>query len=101
MSTTTYSRTSPYFGTQTWGKFLDIWSGKTIKADISDAVYQIDVIYSTRPDLLANDLYQDSSLWWVFAVRNPDVIKDPIFDFVTGKIIYVPTKAVLQKSLGI
>lgn len=99
--TTTYSRTSPYYGTQTWGKFLDTWTSKTIKADISDAVYQIDVIYNKRPDLLANDLYQDSSLWWVFAVRNPDVLKDPLFDFVTGKIIYVPTKAVLQKSLGV
>lgn len=98
---TVYSRTSPYFGTQTWGKFLDVWPGKTIRSDVTDVVYQIDNIYNYRPDLLANDLYQDSSLWWVFAVRNPDVIKDPIFDFVSGNIIYVPTKAVLQKSLGI
>jgi len=97
----TYSRTSPYFGTQMWGKFLDIWSSKTIRSDVTDVVYQIDVIYNNRPDLLANDLYQDSSLWWVFAIRNPDVIKDPIFDFKTGNIIYVPTKAVIQKSLGI
>ena len=97
----TYSRTSPYFGTQMWGKFLDIWSSKTIRSDVTDVVYQIDVIYNNRPDLLANDLYQDSSLWWVFAIRNPDVIKDPVFDFKTGNIIYVPTKAVIQKSLGI
>ena len=98
---TVYSRTSPYYGTSTWGKFLDVWSKKTISSDVTDVVYQIDVIYNNRPDLLANDLYQDSSLWWIFAVRNPDVIKDPIFDFATGKIIYVPTKAVLQKSLGL
>jgi hypothetical protein len=98
---TVYSRTSPYYGTPTWGKFLDLWNTKTIKADVTDVVYQIDVIYNNRPDLLANDLYQDSNLWWVFAVRNPDVIKDPIFDFVPGKLIYVPTKAVIQTSLGV
>lgn len=98
---TTYAHTSPYYGTQTWGKFLDVWSKKTISSDVTDVVYQIDVIYNNRPDLLANDLYQDSNLWWVFAVRNPDVIKDPIFDFKSGNIIYVPTKAVLQKSLGL
>lgn len=97
----TYSRTSPYYGTPVWGKFLDTWSGKTIVADSTDALYQIDNIYTLRPDLLANDLYQDSSLWWVFCVRNPDVLKDPLFDFTVGKIIYVPTKATLQKNLGI
>lgn len=98
---TVYSRTSPYYGTKTWGKFLDTWTGKTIRSDVTDVVYQIDNIYNYRPDLLANDLYQDSNLWWVFSIRNPDVIKDPIFDFVAGNIIYVPTKAVIQKSLGI
>lgn len=96
-----YSRTSPYYGTQTWGKFLDIWSEKTIAADASDAVYQIDQPYNLRPDLLANDLYQDPTLWWVFAVRNPDVLKDPLLSFLTGTIIYVPTKNTVQQSLGI
>lgn len=96
-----YSRTSPYYGTPSWGKFLDTWVGKTIATDVTDAVYQVDVIYNLRPDLLAHDLYQDSTLWWVFAIRNPDVIKDPIFDFTTGKIIYVPTKAVVQTNLGV
>lgn len=96
-----YARTSPYYGTPTWGKFLDTWTGRTIAADVTDAVYQIDNIYNLRPDLLANDLYQDSTLWWVFAVRNPDVIKDPTFDFTTGKIIYIPTKSVVQANLGV
>ncbi len=97
----TYSRTSPYYGTQPWGKFLDVWPGKTITANITDAVYQIDQIYNLRPDLLANDMYQDSTLWWVFAVRNPDVLKDPLLSFTTGVIIYVPTKATIQQQLGI
>jgi hypothetical protein len=76
-----------------------VWPGKTITANVTDAVYQIDQIYNFRPDLLANDMYQDSSLWWVFAVRNPDVLKDPLLSFTTGTIIYVPTKTVIQQQL--
>jgi hypothetical protein len=97
----TYSKTSFYNGTGKWGPFLDIWSGKTINADITDAVYQIDRVYNMRPDLLAHDMYQDTNLWWVFAVRNPDVLVDPLIDFKTGAIIYVPTKATVLASLGI
>ena len=98
---TTYSKSSPYYGTQTWGKFLDVWSSKTLSADTTDALYQIDNIYNLRPDLLAYDLYQDSGLWWVFAVRNPDVLTDPLLSFVSGKVIYIPTKSTLQTQLDI
>jgi len=98
---TVYSRTSLYSGTQSWGPFLDIWAGKTIPADITDAVYQIDHQYNLRPDMLAYDLYQDSNLWWVFAVRNPNIITDPLLSFVTGTIIYIPTLAIVQQSLGV
>lgn len=96
-----YSTTSPYKGTPMWGQFLDVWQSKTIPADVSDALYQIDPPYNRRPDLLAHDLYGDSNLWWVFAVRNPNVIKDPIFSFVAPAIIYVPTKTVVYTALGL
>jgi hypothetical protein len=96
-----YTKTSPYYGTGTWGKFLDIWNSKTIDADPSDAIYQIDSLYNLRPDLLAYDLYQDSNLWWVFVLRNPDVLKDPLLDFLTGTIIYVPQKSSVTRQLGI
>jgi hypothetical protein len=97
----TYSTSSPYYGTGTWGQFLDVWQGKTIPSDVSDALYQIDPPYNLRPDLLAHDMYGDSNLWWVFAVRNPDVLKDPTFNFIAPTIIYVPTKAVVQRALGL
>lgn len=96
-----YSKSSPYYGTGTWGPFLDTWRGKTIAPSVTDARYQIDSIYNLRPDLLAFDLYQDAGLWWVFAIRNPDVLVDPLLSFTTGKIIYVPAKDTLQTSLGI
>jgi hypothetical protein len=96
-----YSKSSPYYGTPKWGQFLDIWSGKTIPADVTDAHYQIDSAYNLRPDMLAYDLYQDSNLWWVFAVRNPDVLIDPLLNFKTGTIIYVPSKSTLKTALGV
>jgi hypothetical protein len=99
--TATYAKTSPYYNTAHWGKFLDVWTPKRMPADVTDAVYQIDPVYFHRPDLLAHDLYKDSGLWWIFAVRNPDVIKDPVFDFVPGRIIYVPTLATVKTALGI
>ena len=98
---TTYSPTSPYYGTQLWGQFLDVWSGKTIPATVTDAVYQIDSAYNLRPDLLAYDIYQDTSLWWVFSVRNPDILIDPLLNFRTGVIIYVPAVNTVRTALGI
>jgi hypothetical protein len=96
-----YRTNSPYSGTPLWGQFLDVWPGKTINADVSDALYQIDSPYNLRPDLLAYDMYKDSSYWWVFAVRNPDVLIDPLMNFTTGTIIYVPTLLTVKSSLGI
>ena len=97
----TYSTSSPYYGTPNWGPFLDIWVGKTIPPAVTDAVYQIDSIYNLRPDLLAYDLYKDTNLWWVFAVRNADILRNPLMDFRTGVIIYVPTRATLHSSIGV
>lgn len=97
----TYSKTSPYYATSTFGKFLDVMSNRPIRKLVSDTQYQIDKVYANRPDLLAYDLYGDSSLWWVFAARNPNVLKDPLFDFVPGVVIYVPKKETLIADLGL
>jgi hypothetical protein len=40
-------------------------------------------------------------LWWVFSVRNPDTIKDPILDMLPGVKIYLPKISVIKKALGI
>lgn len=97
----TYSKSSPYYSTPTWGPFLDLWKGKTISPANTDATYQIDSAYNLRPDLLAYDMYQDTNLWWVFALRNPDVLVDPLLNFTTGTVIYVPTKDTVKSALGI
>lgn len=96
-----YSKTSPYYQTGTYGKFLDVMTHRVIKKDPQDVLYKIEYIYNYRPDLLAFDLYKDSGLWWVFAARNPDIIQDPIFDFTINTTIYIPSKQSLESTLGL
>jgi hypothetical protein len=96
-----YSKTSPYFATTFYGQFLDIINFRQISKLSDDVYYEIDKIYSNRPDLLAFDLYGDANLWWVFAARNPNVIRDPIFDFLPGVRIYIPKKTTIDRDLGL
>lgn len=98
---TAYSRTSPYFGNEMFGQFMDVASIPSIPTDPTDVVYSIDLIYKHRPDLLAFDLYGTSALWWVFAVRNPNTLQDPIFDFLPGTTIFIPKKTTLTATLGL
>lgn len=81
--------------------YLDIWSERNVPARIDDQMFEINAIYNLRPDLLASDLYGDSRLWWVFAERNPNALKDPLGDFVVGTKIYIPQKSYLFSALGI
>ena len=97
-----YPQQSPYYNTSIANnKFLDVMINRPIPALISDVFWSITPVYEYRPDLLAYDLYTDSRLWWVFAQRNPNRLKDPYFDFVTGIQIYIPTMATLKTVLGI
>jgi hypothetical protein len=97
-----YSRTSPYYNTDTVNnQFLDIMVNRTITADPTDVIWDITPTYNLRPDLLALDLYNNSKLWWVFAQRNPNTLKDPLGDFVVGTSIYIPKLETLKSDLGI
>jgi hypothetical protein len=101
MASVSYKQTSPYFKTQTYGFFLDVADIPSIPQVASDVVYKIDLIYKNRPDLLAYDLYGDAALWWVFAVRNPNTIQDPVFDFLPGTTIFIPKKETITTALGL
>lgn len=97
-----YPPTSPYYQTSTVNQqFLDVMINRPIFADPTDVYWQITPTYNLRPDLLAYDLYNDSRLWWVFTQRNPNTLKDPLFDFVTGVSIYIPKLDTLNSSLGL
>jgi|TARA_B110000977_G_scaffold140418_1_gene178284 hypothetical protein len=81
--------------------YLDILSPRPVPANKTDILFQITTQYTYRPDLLAHITYGRKDLWWVFAQRNLDVLKDPIFDFVAGTKIYLPDPRALRTSLGI
>ena len=92
---------SPYANTPlTDMGYLDIYAPQPVPVGANDVLYEILPAYTYRPDLLAFDLYGEKELWWVFAQRNLDVLKDPIFDFVAGTKIYLPQGSNLRQILG-
>jgi hypothetical protein len=101
MLQTKYTAASPYFRTKTFGTFLDVMVNRPITKLPDDVLYEIDRVYEYRPDLLAADLYGTSSLWWVFAQRNPNILINPLQDFVAGTRIYIPKLGTLKQDLGV
>lgn len=81
--------------------YLDIFVPVPVPRSREDVLYEITTSYTYRPDLLAYDLYGNKNLWWVFAQRNPEILKDPVFDFVAGTEIYLPQGNNLRSRLGI
>lgn len=100
MAKTLYSATSPYYDTGTNNNYLDIMVNRSFPKKPDDRVFTINQIYHLRPDLLAYDLYGSSELWWVFAQRNPNTLKNPLEDFVKGVQIFLPQLTTLKESLG-
>jgi hypothetical protein len=96
-----YTNTSPWFNTTIQDNYLGIFNIRPVSSEPDDFAYTIESQYEYRPDLLAFDLYGETSLWWVFMQRNLDVIQDPIFDFTAGTKIFIPKNSSLRTVLGI
>ena len=97
-----YPATSPYYTTDIVNSnFLDFMENRGISSQPSDVYWIITPTYEYRPDLLAFDTYANPSLWWVFAQRNPNRLKDPYFDFIAGVGIYIPKMSMLTQVLGL
>lgn len=102
MANNIYPATSPYYLTDVYNnQFLDVMINRPIPKLTDDVYWEITSAYKYRPDMLAYDMYNDSRLWWVFASRNPNTLKDPLFDFTTGVKIFLPKLTTLQQALGI
>jgi len=96
----TYDSTSPYYTTGYSQFFLDVMVNRPIDKQVDDILFQINLTYQYRPDLLAFDLYKDSRLWWVFYQRNPNTLQAPPLDFAAGVQIYLPKLSTLKSNLG-
>lgn len=86
--------------TGTFDEFLDINKLPKLNQSIYDEDYTLTSADHKRPDLLAYKLYENTRLWWVFALRNPDVIMDPINDFTEGTKIKLPSSDAVKNIAG-
>ena len=84
----------------TLGNFLDVNSLPKIRKSAYDEKFKITADVDGRPDLLAYKLYGTTELWWVFALRNPDVLIDPIRDFRAGVTIILPSGESVKQATG-
>jgi hypothetical protein len=96
-----YSSFSPYYKTPLVNGYLDVMTFRDIPIQTDDILFEIVSTYEFRPDLLAYDLYQETRLWWVFAMRNKDILKDPVYDMTAGTKIYLPKLSVIKRVLGV
>lgn len=96
-----YNADSPYADTGLYRIGLDVMEHRKIPRYADDTLFEIDPEYHMRPDKLAQELYGSWKLWWVFAARNPSALKDPLYHFVTGNKIFLPTKQTLKAALGL
>lgn len=97
----TYNESSPYYSTGYSQFFLDTMNNRSIPKLGDDQYFMINSTYQYRPDLLAYDLYENASLWWVFYQRNPNTLTKPPIDFTSGTQIYLPRITTLQSVLGL
>ena len=95
-----YGPTSPYYSTGYSQFFLDTMVNRPVPKATDDILFTINTTFQYRPDLLAYDLYGDSSLWWVFYQRNPNTLQKPPLDFRAGTSIYLPKLSTLKIVLG-
>lgn len=95
-----YSQYSPYAKTkQTW--YLDYNLPRNIPPADTDDFYTIPAKYNEQPWRLAYELYGNERLYYIFALLNPDLLQDdPIYNFVTGLVIRVPSNQRLQTYLA-
>jgi len=96
-----YNSGSPYSQTSIINGYLDVLNFVDIPEYADDVQFTLTSRYLHRPDLLAYDVYGNVEWWWVFAVRNKDVIKDSIFDFLPGQTIFLPKTATIKAAIGI
>jgi hypothetical protein len=95
-----YPRTSPYTDTPQASWYIGQYRHRTIPVGPNDTLTLIGPEFQYRPDKMAFSIYGTEALWWVFMARNLNVLRDPIWDFVAGTSIYVPTTAFLKSILG-
>jgi hypothetical protein len=100
MSVISYPASSPYAATSQTDWYIENLVFRPIPTDSDDQPFTLLLRHQYRPDRLAFDLYNMPAYWWVFCVRNPFLRRDPIWSFINGLTIIVPTSDYLHRVLG-
>jgi len=100
MTIVSYASNSPYAATPQLSWRIDRFVYRPIPEDGDDQIYTLLARHQYRPDRLAYELYRSPAYWWVFCGRNPFLRSDPVWDFVAGLQIMVPSFSYLSKILG-
>jgi hypothetical protein len=95
-----YDSTSAYYTTGYTQFYLSPRVDRPIPKFPDDRQMVINQTYQYRPDMLAFDLYESATLWWVFYQRNPNALQRPPLDFTVGTTIYLPKITTLREVLG-
>lgn len=95
---------SNYNNNSPWAKVSQSWYlGYTVPAYMttadSDMSYTIPTTQNEQPWKLAKELYGSEELYYIFALLNPDLLQDPVYDFVTGLTIQVPDPSRVRQYL--
>jgi hypothetical protein len=71
-------------------------------ADSGGDMIEVPMECNNRIDLFSYKVYGSSRLWWIIALANADVIRDPIWDFRSGITVLVPRDPVLlEQFIGV
>lgn len=95
-----YPSNSPYEATPQLSWRMGIFTYRPIVPDKTDSQFILDLRHQYRPDKLSYELYQSPCYWWVFCERNPFLRANPIWDFVAGLEITVPSHDYLTRLIG-
>jgi hypothetical protein len=100
MSKIAFPSNSPYHATPQTSWYTKSYVFRPISPDAGDTPFQLQQQHQYRPDRLSQDLYGTPSYWWIFCVRNPFLRSDPIWGFVSGLTIMVPTLIHIEQAVG-
>jgi hypothetical protein len=84
-------------GTRTF--FLDVAKLPKIPLVNGDRI-QVPPECENRIDLFSYQQYGSSRLWWVIALANADIIRDPTWDFKAGMVVFVPRDEAFISSVS-
>lgn len=94
-----YSQYSPYAKVkQTW--YLDYNLPIGLAPADTDVEYTIPSEYNEQPWRLSHEIFGNERLYYVFALLNPNILVDPIYDFTTGTVIRIPSLQRVQTYLN-